>query len=593
MFPFLGLYLECVFVIKNKKKAMENKIWRCSSDGKENIVDRLIKESGVMRSVALYLASRGITPETLGRYLNATFADLSDPFRFAGIETAVQRLWQAIRNRERILIHGDYDTDGITATALLSWVLERNGGLVTSFLPHRFDDGYGFTPDSLLKALETVPGGKCGVLVTVDCGINSAEAVQKARELGIDVIITDHHEPADELPEALATINPKLDPVGLDDLLHLAGVGVAFKLSHAFVIYGRAHNEGGYTTDMQEVLDFVALGTVADIVPLLGENRILVKYGMEMLKKQLRPGVNALIQHAKVDANIQPSDITFKLAPRLNAAGRLGNASSALALMTADNIVDAYEYAAKLDEFNQRRQAKEQEIFLQAKAQVESAPGFASNMSIIAAGENWHQGVIGIVASRFARDYNRPTIVLTIIGNEAHGSGRSVGTLNLIKILSRCSHLLTRYGGHPMAVGLGMNKDKIAEFQQEFEKCVREEAKPSDLTNYINYDGVARLDELNEEFFHYHGMLGPFGHGNPQPLYLIRGLEIARLSPIRPVHTKGVFMDEYGSTCDFIAFNKHLDMGMRWDVIAQPQMNEYYGERKRQLQVIDFRPSAD
>ncbi len=172
---------------------MENKIWRCSSDGKENIVDRLISESGVVRSVALYLASRGITPETLGRYLNATFADLSDPFRFIGIEAAVKRLWQAIRNRERILIHGDYDTDGITATALLSWVLERNGGLVTSFLPHRFDDGYGFTPDSLLKALETVPGGKCGVLVTVDCGINSAEAVQKARELGIDVIITDHH----------------------------------------------------------------------------------------------------------------------------------------------------------------------------------------------------------------------------------------------------------------------------------------------------------------------------------------------------------------------------------------------------------------
>jgi single-stranded-DNA-specific exonuclease len=332
---------------------------------------------------------------------------------------------------------------------------------------------------------------------------------------------------------------------------------------------------------------------VADIVPLLGENRILVKYGMEMLKKQLRPGVNALIQHARVESNIQPSDITFKLAPRLNAAGRLGNASSALALMTADNIVDAYEYAAKLDEFNQRRQAKEQEIFQQAKAQVESAPGFASNMSIIAAGENWHQGVIGIVASRFARDYNRPTIVLTIIGNEAHGSGRSVGNLNLIKILSRCSHLLTRFGGHPMAVGLGMNKDKIGEFQQEFEKCVREEAQPSDLINYINYDGVVRLSELNEEFFHYHGMLGPFGHGNPQPLYLIRGLEISRLMPIRPVHTKGVFTDEYGSSCDFIAFNKHLDPGTRWDIIGQPQINEYYGERKRQLQVIDFRPSAD
>ena len=441
---------------------MDKKIWKCASDGKENIIDELIRNKFLPRPVAFYLAARGITQKEVDSYFNASFSDLSDPFRFPGMETAVKRLWKAIRSRERILIHGDYDTDGITATALLAWVLEKNGATVSSFLPHRFDDGYGFTPDSLAKALEAA-GGSCGVLVTVDCGINSAEAVSEAGSRGIDVIITDHHEPANELPDALAIVNPKVHEC-VSDLRNLSGVGVAFKLAHAFILYGRTHNEGGYTTDLQDVLDYVALGTIADIVPILGENRILVKYGMEILRRQLRPGVRALIEVAHVNSRMNPSDITFKLAPRLNAAGRLGNAVSALQLMTASKIVDAYHYADMLEKFNQKRQAKEQEIFQEAKNQVESDPAFASSMTILAAGEDWHQGVIGIVASRFARDYNRPAIVLTIQGEEAHGSGRSAGGVNLIKILSKCSHLLTRYGGHPMAVGLGLHKSQIPAF---------------------------------------------------------------------------------------------------------------------------------
>ena len=433
---------------------MDSKLWKCASDGKEHIAEQLIRTKSLPNAVALYLAAKGIEPKDVDMYFNATFSDLSDPFRFPGIDLAVERLWKAIRDREQILIHGDYDTDGITATALLAWVLEKNGGIVSSFLPHRFDDGYGFTPDSLQKALDGC-GGSCGVLVTVDCGINSAEAVATARAKNIDVIITDHHDPAEDLPDAIAIINPKVHEE-VADLRNLSGVGVAFKLAHAFVLYGCAHNEG----DLHDVLDYVALGTIADIVPILGENRILVKYGMEILKKQIRPGVRALIEVARVPAKLQPSDITFKLAPRINAAGRLGNAITALQLMTAKNIVDAYHYADMLDGFNQKRQAKEQEIFNEAKRQVESDPNFSSSMTILAAGDAWHQGVIGIVASRFARDYNRPAIVLTIQGDEAHGSGRSIGGLNMIQILSKCSHLLTRFGGHPMAVGLGLPKEK-------------------------------------------------------------------------------------------------------------------------------------
>ncbi|MBE6407329.1 MAG: single-stranded-DNA-specific exonuclease RecJ [Lentisphaerae bacterium] len=564
---------------------MDSKLWKCASDGKEHIAEQLIRTKSLPNAVALYLAAKGIEPKDVDMYFNATFSDLSDPFRFPGIDLAVERLWKAIRDREQILIHGDYDTDGITATALLAWVLEKNGGIVSSFLPHRFDDGYGFTPDSLQKALDGC-GGSCGVLVTVDCGINSAEAVATARAKNIDVIITDHHDPAEDLPDAIAIINPKVH-TEVADLRNLSGVGVAFKLAHAFVLYGCAHNEG----DLHDVLDYVALGTIADIVPILGENRILVKYGMEILKKQIRPGVRALIEVARVPAKLQPSDITFKLAPRINAAGRLGNAITALQLMTAKNIVDAYRYADMLEGFNQKRQTKEQEIFNEAKRQVESDPNFSSSMTILAAGDAWHQGVIGIVASRFARDYNRPAIVLTIQGDEAHGSGRSIGGLNMIQILSKCSHLLTRFGGHPMAVGLGLHKDKIAEFQKEFEAHVREELQPKDLISSVSYDGLVNIGDLDDEFFQYYEYLGPFGHSNAHPVFRLNQVEVVRTYPIKPGHTKGLMRDIYGNTCDFIAFNMTIEPRVKWDVVATPQINEYYGEKRRQLQIVDFRPS--
>ena len=571
---------------------MGNKLWTCASDGKEKIIGELIREKNLPRAIAMYLASRGIDSKHAESYFNASFSDLSDPFRFPGMEIAVKRLWKAIVDREHILIHGDYDTDGITATALLSWILESNGAIVTNFLPHRFDDGYGFTPESLIKALEA-SGGSCGVLVTVDCGINSCEAVKYAAERGIDVIITDHHEPGDTLPDSLANINPKIHEE-LSDLHNLSGVGVAFKLGHAFLEYGKKNNLGGYMTEIREILDFVALGTVADIVPLLGENRILVKHGMEMLRRQLRPGVRALIEVSRINrssALIKPSDITFKMAPRINAAGRLGNAITALQLMTSRQIVDAYRYADMLEQFNQKRQTKEQEIFSEAKHYVENAPDFSKRYSILAAGEDWHQGVIGIVASRFARDYNRPAIVLTIQNDEAHGSGRSIGGLNLIKVLGKCSHLLTRYGGHPMAVGLGMKKENIPAFRELFEATVREEIREEDLIDRVTYDGSVVLGDLGDAFFGKYDQLGPFGHGNPQPCYRLDNVEIVKTFPIKVGHTKGVLRDSAGDECDFIAFNMVLDMHTKWDIVAIPQINEYYGERRRQIQIADAKPA--
>ncbi|MBO5900540.1 MAG: single-stranded-DNA-specific exonuclease RecJ, partial [Lentisphaeria bacterium] len=409
----------------------------------------------------MYFVSRGIESKEIPGFLNPRLGNLTDPYRFPGIQEACARLWKAIANRESILIHGDYDTDGITASALLALVLRQNGATVHSFIPHRFDDGYGFTPESLDKALEAF--GPCGVLVTVDCGITSCEAVDEAVKRGIDVIVTDHHEAGAELPKALAVINAKVYPE-LEDLQLLSGAGAAFKLSHAFIKYGREKNLGGFHTRLEEVLDYVALGTVADIVPLLGENRIMVKFGIEALRKQLRPGIRALIESSKLRSELSPSDITFRMAPRINAAGRVGDANVALQLLESSQIVEAYDCAGQLESFNRIRQEKEQEIYQEACEQIERNLAWQSPYSLLVAGRDWHQGVIGIVASRLARDYNRPTIVLTIQGENAYGSGRSVPSLNLVEVLSKTSHLLERYGGHPMAVGVGLKAEKIADF---------------------------------------------------------------------------------------------------------------------------------
>ena len=570
---------------------MGKKLWVLSNGAPANVEKELIEKFSFPRPIAVYLAARGVTPDNVEYFLKPSLAKLSDPYRFPGIEKAAERLWAAIRNKELILIHGDYDTDGITATALLAYVLRKNGAEVWSFIPHRFDDGYGFTPESLDKAIAELPR-QCGVLITVDCGITSIDAVKSANAKGIDVIITDHHEPGEELPQALATINPKLYS-DLEDLHLLSGAGTAFKLSHAFVKYGREQNMGGFTTNLQDVLDYVALGTIADIVPLLGENRIMVKHGIELLKKQLRPGIRALIETAKIRTGLKPSDITFKLAPRINAAGRLGDATTALRLLEADNIVEAYRYSAMLEEYNCQRQEKEQEIYLEAHAQIEENIDIANRYSILVAGKNWHQGVIGIVASRLARDYNRPAIVLTIMDGEAHGSGRSIGSLNLVKVLAGTSSLLTRFGGHPMAVGLGLEEKNIVPFSEALEKSVRQELTADDLKETTEYDGHAEFSELDNNFFKYLEMLHPFGHRNSKPVYLFSGVRVVKCSAIGQKHCRGLLVDKYSQAMEFIAFNSDPNeiRNAVLDILATPQINDYYPDKKPQLQIVDYRMS--
>ena len=567
---------------------MGAKNWKPAGVEKTDEIRRMQTELGLPRLTAVYFSARGIDIKDIGDFLAPKLGNLTDPYRFPGIREACARLWKAIADREPILIHGDYDTDGITASALLAFVLRQNGGIVHSFIPHRFDDGYGFTPESLTKALDAF--GPCGVLVTVDCGITSCDAVTVAVERGIDVIITDHHEAGTDLPEALAVINPKVYP-DLEDLQVLSGAGVAFKLSHAFIKYGRENNIGGFQTRLEEVLDYVALGTVADIVPLQSENRIMVKFGIEALRRQLRPGVRALIESSKLRAELSPSDITFRMAPRINAAGRVGDANVALQLLESEHIVDAYNCASQLESFNRIRQEKEQEIYQEACEQIERNLAWQSPCALLVAGRDWHQGVIGIVASRLARDYNRPTIVLTIQGDEAYGSGRSVACLNLVDVLSKSSHLLERYGGHPMAVGIGLKVENIAAFFDAMDKEIRSRVSPEDLESFISYDGEVEIHELSPVFFEYLAKLSPFGHSNPKPVYRFNELRVVRCSPVGGgTHTRGTFAGRMGQI-DFIAFNRPVSQfhDKLLDVLATPQINRHMNQETPQLNVVDVK----
>ena len=549
-----------------------------------------MKERGFSRPVALILAARGIGPDAVDDYINASLKSLGCPYRLPGTEKASKRLWEAIHKRERILIHGDFDVDGITSTALLAWVLSENGACVNCFIPHRFDDGYGFTPDSFDKALKT---HNCELLVTVDCGITSVEAVAQAKRLGVDVIVTDHHEPGPTLPDAFALINAKLHPE-LADLQCMAGVGTAFKLSHAFIKYGVEHGFAHRKTDLKEVLDLVALGTIADIVPLLGENRIMTRNGIRLLSRQLRPGIRALCEVAGIRAALKPSDVAFKLAPRINAAGRLGDPVLAYRLLSTQSIVEASRLAATLDDYNRQRQQKEEEIFNEAKEQITRRINVGNARSILISGENWHQGVIGNVASRIARDYNRPTIVLTIIADIAYGSGRSPNKGNLVDILSGCSDILIRYGGHPMAVGLSLDRKNIAGLNDRFERAVSERFTEEDFVPQIDYDGDVIISELDEPFFDELEQIGPFGQGNPPPIFRINDLSAPYITAAGREHTRGYVRDANNNSLPFIAFNMSANTlpAPPWDILTTPQINEYRGARSNQLQILDLKSAS-
>jgi single-stranded-DNA-specific exonuclease RecJ len=487
------------------------KIWR-QLKNENHLVDELSSHFKISNLTAKIMVNRGIISIAEGQeFLEADVTKLPSPYKLSGVKIGVDRLKQALKNREAILIYGDYDVDGITGTALIFEMLQRLGAKVTYYIPQRLEEGYGLNRQAVKKA------GDQGVklLITVDCGISSTTEIALANELGIDVIVTDHHEPPKELPPALAIINPKLDQGKVFD--QLAGVGVAFKLAQAvhltYQLPSYHQIVGG------EYLDLVALGTVADMVPIIGENRPLVKAGLKLIEATWRPGLRALIEESGLwGRQLDTGNVGFGLAPKINAAGRISNPLTALELLLTEDQGRGTELAKLLAEENKKRQQVEQEIYQEVDRLINEEIDLDTERVIVLASENWHSGVIGIVASKIVEKYYRPTILIALEQQEGKGSARSIAGFNLYQALDKCQDLLVRFGGHQMAAGLSITAENILRFKQEINIYAEQVLTDDDLVPVIKIDGQVNLAEVSVELAEELELLAPFGDGNPKPV---------------------------------------------------------------------------
>jgi single-stranded-DNA-specific exonuclease len=471
--------------------------------------------------VAKLLCQRGLSdPELADRFLNPSLDHLHDPMLLADMGVAVERILAAIARKEKIAIHGDYDVDGVTSTVILRRALELLGGNVIHFIPERLKDGYGLQP----VAIERLHADGVALVISVDCGIRGAEAGRRARELGVDLIITDHHEPDTELPPALAVINPKRHDCTYPDK-YLAGVGVALKLVQALC------RRAGRDKLMPGFIKVAAIGTLADVVPLVGENRVIAKLGLELLTKgPHKVGLRALIDVCGLTGKtIDSYHIGFMLAPRVNAAGRMSTPDIAARLFLADDeamVEEVRQLALQLDGENVKRQEEEAEILVQAKKIVTTDPEVGARSILVVAGEGWHRGVIGIVASKLQDAFHRPAIVLSVEDGIAHGSCRSFSRFDMLGALERCAHLMTRFGGHKQAAGLTMDASRIRELRLAVNEVADETLGPEDLMPRLRIDGGLAFREITGGVAAGVMSLAPFGAGNPRPVFAARGVEI-------------------------------------------------------------------
>jgi single-stranded-DNA-specific exonuclease len=473
---------------------------------------------------ARLLANRGLTTiEAAQEFLTPSLQRLHDPFLMRGMSEAVDRLCRSLQSQESIVIYGDYDVDGITATAVLSWFFRDLGVAVPYYLPHRMREGYGLNAEAIRKLADQ----HTRVLITVDCGITGYEEVQLARQLGIDVIVTDHHQVPPTLPDAVAVLNPH-QPECAYPAKELSGVGVAFKLIMA--LRGRLRQESrwaGKLPNLRRHLDLVALGTIADVAPLLGENRILVRHGLQELTHSQKLGVQTLKHVTRIAAqDIGPRQVGFMLAPRLNAAGRLAAAKAGVELLLSEDAVRAEKLARYLDAVNQERRAVQAQIYAEAKAAIAAEGGVDNRWAIVLASEGWHPGVVGIVASKLVEEYGRPTVLIGLEGETGKGSGRSIAAFHLYNALVACQELLTGFGGHEHAAGIRLPREHVSPFKEALNRVAREQLTEADCTPLLAIDAEVRLEDIDDTLLQFIERLEPFGEGNPEPVLLARGVEI-------------------------------------------------------------------
>jgi single-stranded-DNA-specific exonuclease len=478
----------------------------------DNRVEMLMRDAGISRALAKVFASRGMLDGKLvAAFLKTEISGMHDPFRMNGMDAAVDRILQAIAGNEEILIYGDYDVDGVAGTSILYNFLKSREARVQYFIPDRMEDGYGLTMSSAEKVKEL----KAGLLITVDCGISSVDEVKSLTDAGMQVIVTDHHECREVLPDAVAVLNPHKPGCGYP-FKELCGAGVALKVVQAIGIRSVGEGEG----EFRRYLDLAALATIADMVPLQGENRIIASLGLKLMEKPDNLGLSALIKVAGLgEKEISSYGVAFGLAPRVNAAGRLGSAARSVRLFTTDSLVLAEALAKELDAENKSRQETETGILNEAVSFVEEKLDPAREKVLVVSGEGWHHGVIGIVASKVLEKYNRPCIVISIEDGVGKGSGRSIAGLNLFKALSGCEDLLDRFGGHEMAAGLTIQADRIGELRKRLNEYADTVLTPVDLMPCVRIDAFLDCADLAPENARELSRLAPFGLGNPGPVF--------------------------------------------------------------------------
>ncbi len=575
------------------------KKWKIKPFSEEE-TEKLVKEVGLHPIVCQIFINRGLsTPKAIKGFLKPDLKELHNPMILKGMSTTVERISYAIEKGEKILIFGDYDVDGITASAVLSEFLESYGGRVAVRLPNRLKEGYGLTKNVVNEAHRD----GIRVLITVDCGISDHEAAEHAKNVGIDLIITDHHNPPEILPKATAIINPRQKecPYPYKDL---AGVGVAFKVIQALVLswQGRQmslNQREFWVPVLNNYLDLVCLGTIADVMPLTGENRILVKFGLKALENTERPGLIALKEVSGFkEKQITVGSVGFGLAPRINATGRICGAEYGLRIIRTKSHQMAKDLANLLNEQNQIRRKIEEEILNEARDKIKQDPEFLEKMIIVLSDENWHPGVIGIVAQKLVEEFYLPAILISLQSGIGRGSARSISQINLYELLNQCRGFLKDFGGHAAAAGLTIEENNINDFTAFANQILSKNLLFEDLVPEMTIDAEINKWIIDHDLIQQLNSLDPFGCGNPEPVLCLKGIYMASVPLLlKDSHLK-VNLKYDSFIHEAIGFNMRSaweeisssSFNKIWDIAFYPQINNWQGQNRIQLRLKDVKP---
>ena len=560
-----------------------NKKWQIYQSDYEKIKE-LQEKYNINKLLATILSNRGIIEEKqIKKFLDPKRTDFYNPFLMPDMESAVNRILKAIENNEKIIIYGDYDVDGITSVTVLKSFFQDRGIHVDEYIPNRLNEGYGLNK----TAIEKISKQKYTLMITVDCGISAIEEIDYANQLGIETIVTDHHEPGNELPKALAVVDAKRKD-NKYPCRNLAGVGVVFKLIQALSIKLNLDEK-----EYLKYLDIVCVGTISDIVPLEDENRVIVKLGLKLVSQTRNLGLREILKLSGYQ-QIDSTTISFGVAPRINACGRMGHQEDALKLFTTKDINEVIKLAEKLNEYNKERQDIEKNIYNEA-IEIIDKDDLDKKNTIVVMGKNWHHGVIGIVSSKITEQYFKPSILLCEEDDYGKGSGRSIPGFDLYKALTECKDTIDKFGGHSMAVGINVKKEQFNEFRNKLEGIAKEQ-HIEEIVPILNIDAQVELDEINKDMVNSLKELEPYGEGNKMPIFAFKNLRIDSIRALSEGKHLKLTLKDKKNIVNAIGFNlgylsSEYKIGDKIDVVGNLEINSFNGVDNLQINIKDIMKS--